>query len=112
MARHGLGLGNIRHHSVLLEEANEHVEGSLKTLRIPRSHHAVVGVKHSQTLPHGKSHPLMGNQFFLHHQCKPIPQHIVYNQIKEGGRDEVSLGCPSSILELGATLPVFTGNEL
>ena len=54
----------------------------------------------------------MGNQFFLHRQRNPIPHHIVYNQIKEGEQDDTYLGCPSIHLEVGAVVPIFTGNDL
>ena len=54
----------------------------------------------------------MGNQFVLHHKRKPIPHHIVYNKIKEGGQDKTSLGCPPSCLEVEIVVPVLTGNNL
>ena len=54
----------------------------------------------------------MGNQFVLYRQYKTIPHHIVYNQIKENGRDESALGLPSSRLEVGAMVPNIPGNDL
>ena len=63
-------------------------------------------------MPHRKYQLIMSDQFVLHRQCKPIMPHIVYNNIKEGGRYETSLGCPPSPLEVGAVVPVFSGNDL
>ena len=54
----------------------------------------------------------MGDQLFLYSQHKSIPPHIVYNQIKEVGQDENSLGCPHICLEVGAVVPVFMGTNL
>ena len=38
--------------------------------------------------------------------------HIFYNQIKEGERYEISLGCLPSFFEVGAVVPVFPSNDL
>ena len=49
----------------------------------------------------------MGNQFALHFQRKPILNHIVYNQIKDGGKDDTSLGFPPIRLEVGSVVPIL-----
>ena len=54
----------------------------------------------------------MVNHFFLHHQLNSILNHIVYNNIKDGGRDEISLGCSPSCLEVGVMVPILPGNDL
>ena len=98
LARYGIGLGKTLHQSMPPEQADEHVRGDLEPLWILQSHHAVVIVKQSQTPLYRKFHPLVGDQLFLHRQCKPIPHHIFYNNIKECGKDETSLSCtPSSL---------------
>ena len=83
MSHHGLGLGKVIHQYVPSEDADEHVEIALEQFWIPRSHHAVIG--QSQTPHHRKYQPLMGDNFALLRQCKPISNQIFYNQIKEGG---------------------------
>ena len=110
MACHGLVLGNVCNQSVPLEEVDEHVYSALEPLYIPRYQHSIASIKHPQTPPHHKSQPLMGDQFLRRHQ-NPIPHHIVNNNIKDVGLYETSLGCPHSNLEVGAVVPLLTGND-
>ena len=78
MACHDLELCDICYQSVPVEWANENVQGTLRTLWIPRSHHAVVGIEESQTTPYRKSQLLLINQLVLHHQSKSSTYHIIH----------------------------------
>ena len=94
LACHGLGICHIYYQSVPAEEADKHVKGALNPLRIPRSHHAAVGVQDPHTLPYRKYQSLLSNQLVIHHQHQQVPHQIIHYQVEEGGRYESSRSSP------------------
>ena len=112
MSCHGLGICDIDYQSIPVEYSDDHIQGTLKPFQIPRSHHAIFGVKESQKPSHRKSHSFLRNQLVLHHHRKPVPYLIIHFQVEEGGLDDPSLSSPHICFEVRALVPVLAGDDL
>ena len=111
MTRQNFGLGEVIHQPVLLEEANEYVEGFLYPLWVPRPNQATICIKHPYSLTHHKYQPVMSKYFFLYCHGLPFAHHIVDNFIEEGGKYKVSLGCSSGCLEVRSMVSILPGED-